>query len=111
MTPSEFHAPPRIEKPDVAPHRSHNVIGGFPLASTFFSLVPTAKPMNRLSGDQNTGSRTPSVPASGRASVESSDRIHSCQRPSELAAGKATFRPSGESTGLPRVGASGGAKI
>jgi hypothetical protein len=53
--------------------------------------------MNRLSGDQK-GENIPSdsVPAKGRASSESKDRIKICGAPSGPGATKANCRPSGE---------------
>ena len=53
--------------------------------------------MKRLSGDQN-GRMTPSVPASGRASSESSGRIQIRRLPSPSAA-NAMCRPLGDTTG------------
>src|SRR5262245_18867830 len=58
--------------------------------------VPAAKnPIERLSGDQK-GNTAPSVPDMGRPDTESSERSHSCNRPSSVAA-KTIFWPSGES--------------
>ena len=69
------------------------------MASTFFSFAVVEKAIKRLSGDQK-GRRPSSVPESGRASRESSDRTHSKFRPAWPVAKKATRRPSGEMTGF-----------
>src|SRR5438093_12564541 len=55
ITPSLFHAPPRIT----------------PGISIFFSLPPSANAIDRLSGDHN-GYSALSVPRTGRAVAESS---------------------------------------
>ena len=65
-----------------------------PLARSIrFNTPPAVNPTDRLSGDQN-GNRAPSVPASGRASCESSGRSQS--RGGSCPAWKTTLRPSGE---------------
>src|SRR5688500_20257722 len=78
ITPSRLHVPPR------AGTTSHNVCTGPPVASTFLSLPPLKKPMNRLSGDQKGGEGDPltCVPASGLAVNESRERTHSKFSPS-----------------------------
>ena len=59
-----------------------------------------ANAIDALSGDQKCPPRAPSVPASGRASVESRGRSHSCRLPAEVPT-RATWRPSGDTaTGL-----------
>ena len=72
------------------------VRAGPPETSIFLSSpAPLAKkPMNRLSGDQN-GDTAPSVPASGCAVSDPSERIQSCCWPLVVAT-NARCRPSGE---------------
>ena len=55
--------------------------------SVRFSLLSARNPIDRLSGDQN-GYAPLSVPASGRADTESSDRSHNHGCPSEVAANR-----------------------
>ncbi|MDQ3347406.1 MAG: hypothetical protein M3545_05510 [Acidobacteriota bacterium] len=89
MVPSLFHAPPSgAGAPDIS------VFTDVPSMSMRFSLLSAKKPMDRLSGDQN-GDAARSVPGSGRADEESSDRSHNCAWPPDLAA-KTIFSPSGE---------------
>ena len=62
--------------PRPALEASASVCGAEPPRSTRFSLPSAKKPTERLSGDQN-GNVTPSVPATGCAEAEASDRTHS----------------------------------
>ena len=55
--------PSRLQEPLIPGAASHNVTGGPPATSIFFSLPPAKNPSERLSGDQN-GDAPPSVPAS-----------------------------------------------
>jgi hypothetical protein len=60
--------------------------------------LPTApNAIARLSGDQK-GSSASSVPGSGRASSESSERSHSGRFPSDVRPLKTSMRPFGETT-------------
>src|SRR5215468_52619 len=72
--------PLRLHDAPVATRESHSVIGVPPEASVFLSLPFAKKAINRLSGDQ-VGYIAPSVLGSGRASLESSGRTHSCTLP------------------------------
>ena len=93
MTPSLFQAPPTI-----GTGASQMVCGRPPLTSLFLSLPAAWNATNRLSGDQNGGVSTPSVPGNARGSSESIRRIHTnCVRPLGPGAMKASARPSGDS--------------
>src|SRR5438552_3848989 len=72
----------------------HTAMGGPPVASILLSLPSAKKPMKRLSGDQK-GEAAPSVPASGCAANEASERTQSSLRPSTFTT-NASRRPSGE---------------
>ena len=95
--PSNRITPSGLQLPSAPYGASQIVCGGPPAISTFFSLPPAMNPRKRLSGDQN-GRMTPSVPASGRASSESSGRIQIRRLPSPSAA-NAMCRPLGDTTG------------
>src|SRR5438132_4104840 len=86
MTPSVLHVPPRLAA-------LVSVCGDPPARSTRFSLVPSKKPTDRLSDDQN-GKLAPSVPVNGCAVALSSDRSHSRDAPSPEAT-NTIWRPSG----------------
>src|SRR5215510_12557850 len=102
MTPSRFHAQTLRRSIE-----SRKVSGVPPAIEIFLSLLPSTKPMNRLSGDQN-GVPVSPTSASGLAVVEFSGRVQSCVLPSTVAI-KAIVRPSGEIAGLSkRVAFSGG---
>ena len=58
---------------------------------------------NRLSGDQNTLRRAPSVPDSALGWAASSARTHTWLRPDAPIAVNAIKRPSGETAGGPRA--------
>src|SRR5579864_6745807 len=94
ILPSCVHKPPRT-----AAVTSHSVCAGPPDASIFWSLPTVENTMVRLSEDQKGTPATPSVPASGRASTESMDRIQIWGVPPPLAM-KASLRPSGETAKL-----------
>ncbi len=63
MTPSE------LQDPSAPVGASQMVCGGPPAMSTFFSFPAAMNATKRLSGDQN-GRNAPSVPGSGRASID-----------------------------------------
>src|SRR5687768_11583842 len=92
MTPSAFHVPP-LGAESAAPPAAANVCGALPMSSRF-SLPSAKNPTDRLSGDQK-GEAAPSVPASGCAVVDASDRSQRREAPSPDAA-KTIWRPSGE---------------
>src|SRR5437016_13509174 len=87
MMPSGLHVPPRAVE-------EVSVCGDPPARSRRFSLDPSKKPIDRLSGDQN-GKLAPSVPASGCAVDLSSGLSHSREALSPEAT-KTICRPSGE---------------
>src|SRR5512133_1925288 len=76
---------------------------GPPAASIFLSFPVAKNPMYLLSGDQK-GNAAPSVPASGWASVPSSERTKTISAPAGPALTNATRRPSGESTAPQELG-------
>src|SRR6476620_11574116 len=89
IVPSLFHDPPSATgMPDtsVCVEPSSMLIR--------FSLVSAMKAMDRPSGDQK-GVDARSVPGSGRAVSESSERSHNCGAPSALAE-YTIFDPSGD---------------
>src|SRR6188474_557774 len=89
ITPLRFQAPPKG-----TPFGVVNVVDEPPSMSILFNRPAAKNPMERPSGDQN--GRVPrSVPRSGRAAGESSERSHSCDRPSDEPT-KTIFDPSGE---------------
>ena len=92
MTPSELHAPPRKTRLpiDAGPQRSQRGLGGPPPTRILLKVIPVANPMKRLSGDQNSGLKASSVPASGCASPESNECTQMRTRPSALLAVNAT---------------------
>ena len=75
MSPCRFHVPPRNCG------ASARVSGDPPLTLTFFNLSPAANAMYFASGDQK-GNDAPSVPASGRATDEPSERTQISDLPS-----------------------------
>src|SRR5262245_62968773 len=98
MMPLEFHVPP-----ETRPRVSQMVCGGPPAMSTRLRKFGGAQnPSERLSGDQNR-QFAPSVPVSGRETIESSGRIQILLTPS-AAAVIASNRPSGEIAGGPSNG-------
>src|SRR5271170_2853630 len=78
---------------------SHKVCAGPPEISIFCSFPPASNTTYRLSGDQKGGGKMAAVDSeSGRgcASSEFRERIHTLKTPSEPVAGKANWRPSGD---------------
>src|SRR5262245_15351240 len=70
--------------------------GASPVSPTRITRLPAKNPINCVSGDQN-GRIPPSVPFSGRGSVESSDLTQICVCPDVSSrATKARERPSGD---------------
>jgi hypothetical protein len=95
--------PPRLHVPPLALAASQRTRGGPPSASTLFSFPSAKNPRLLLSGDQN-GYVAPSVPASGRETVESRLRTWRPIVPSSCLAEKAIRRPSGETATGPAPG-------
>src|SRR5690349_16291212 len=90
----------RFQEPPLEAGASAKTVTVPPAASTFLSFASAKNPTERLLGDQN-GNMAPSVPEIGCAAVESRDRAHNMNLPSDVVAAKARRLPSGDRTAGP----------